>query len=209
MDSTNGLCSLRDGVDALVMSAAWRPAALDVLRGAREGWTPVDLARWLLGPYSQATSHVPRDADEGLAETTPPRVDARRLSEILSSAASEVVAALECVRSRGTVEFVRAAIDQGAIVPTWDGFWLPIDKPRMLLSDRVLSLFAADYLLRPRDYVTDLEICAKCRGVVFDRAARQAGLCGAHRIHDLVEVLRPASQPPPRPSYAAAAHRIS
>jgi hypothetical protein len=83
------------------------------------------------------------------------------------------------------------------VVPTLDGFWIPLDKPRMHLTERVLSLFVADYLLRPHDYVRDLVVCSKCDAVVFDSAARQTGCCGADRISGFLQIWGP-SEPPSR-----------
>ena len=202
MELPTNACRATDGVDALVMSAAWRPAGLDLLRGARAGWTTADLARWLLGPYAEATSRMAPDArDAG----TPPaargrRVDAHKIAEILQSTCDQVVVALEGARADGGPDFVREAIRDGSVVPTMDGLWIPLDRARMLLKDRVLSLFAADYLLRPQDYVGDLVVCSKCRTVVFDPAARPTGYCGAHRISGFVELLRRPSAPPLRQS---------
>jgi hypothetical protein len=197
MEPSTTQCSLRDGVDALVMSATWRPAGLDLLRGAREGWTTADLARWLIGPYAEATSRVPRaPPEETPSGTRETRVDPHRIAAILLTTRRAVVAALETAREVGVPDFVEAAIHTGAIVPTMDGHWLPLDKPRMLLADRVLALFAVDYLLCPREYVRDLVVCSKCQAVVFDPAARQNGHCGAHRISDFVELLRSSNAHP-------------
>src|SRR4051794_14246958 len=85
------LRSLRDGVDALLMTGACRPAGLAFLRGAREGWGAADLARWLVGPYREATSLVPRaavdeHADESLEPPPVRRAPPLRVREILLAA---------------------------------------------------------------------------------------------------------------------------
>jgi len=177
--------ALEQSVDALITSALWRPVGLELLRGACGGWTASDLARWLLGPYQEATLYVPRSERKN---TRARKVDAREVQTILRSARAEVVALLRDARWGGGPEFVRTAIRDRAIVPTSSGLWIPLDKSRMLLKDRVLALFAADYLLRPQDYVGDLIVCSKCEEVVFDPAARQTGYCGAHRISGLFGV---------------------
>jgi hypothetical protein len=182
------LLSLRDGVDALLIAGACRPAGLAFLRGSREGWGTAELARWLVGPYAEATSRVPR-LDE---ETEPPvgagpRVDPLRVREILAAAQDEVEAELACAVMGGT-SFVREAIEAGAVAQTLDGIWLALDRPRMRLKDRVLALFASDYLLRPQEYLERLSICEKCGTVAFDPTARLTRQCGAHRLGDGVDL---------------------
>jgi len=205
------LRSLRDGVDALLMTGACRPAGLAFLRGAREGWGAADLARWLVGPYGEATSQVPRvvlddeedeQGEQGEAFTddsavAPPvrRVSPLRVRDILLAAQDDVEAELARA-SQGSEAFVHTAIEEGAVVQTLDGIWIALDRPRMLLKDRVLALFACDYLLRPQEYVDRLSACTKCGDVSFDPAARQTRHCGAHRISDFVELTR-RSEPPP------------
>jgi hypothetical protein len=56
----------------------------------------------------------------------------------------------------------------------------------MHLKDRVLSVFAVDFLLRPEDYVGELLVCHVCESVVFDPKARLLGQCGAHRASGFV-----------------------
>jgi hypothetical protein len=178
--------SYTDAVDALLMSGEWRKAGLEFVHGAR-AWTARDLARWLLGPYSAATSRVPRpDCPRRFGSAA----DAAAVWEILERTHADIVAALRQAATSEMPELVATARHGGAIVPTPSGFWVPRDRARMLLRDRVLSLFAADYLLRPADYRRDLAVCTRCDAVVFDRAARDTGHCGAHRIRGFVEHAR-------------------
>jgi hypothetical protein len=181
--------SLRDGVDALLMSAVWRTAGLGFLRGSRNGWTRRELGRWLVGPYRDATSEVPRIDAESFGDASR-RIDEETIASVVREAREEVVLAL-----RNSPHLVATAMRDHAIVPTGDGIWIPLDRPRMRLAERVRSLFAADYLLRPQDYERDLTICAKCEGVVFDATARQTGCCGADRISGFLELFRHRQQP--------------
>jgi hypothetical protein len=186
------LSSLKDGVDALLMSGLWRSAGLSFLRAVYDDWTHADLARWLMGPYHQATSFVPRS--EAPAPEVP-SLDRQRIAEIMRSSREEVVAALRDLASGGDPTFVKDAIRSHAIVLSLDEFWIPLDHPRMRLAERALSLFAADYILNPNEYVGDLSVCSRCDAVTFDPAARQAGYCGAHRISGFFESRRPRSRP--------------
>jgi hypothetical protein len=53
----------------------------------------------------------------------------------------------------------------------------------MRLTDRVLSLIAADYLLRSEDYETALFTCSACGITAFDAARVETGVCRAHATH--------------------------
>jgi hypothetical protein len=66
----------------------------------------------------------------------------------------------------------------------------------MRLAERVLSLFAADYLLRSEDYEQGLFTCAACDELHFDASRRSSGVCRAHeaRAHSDVRELAPAGQ---------------
>jgi hypothetical protein len=55
--------------------------------------------------------------------------------------------------------------------------WVPVDLPSVSLADRVLALFAVDYLWAPAAYRESLCVCRACGAVVFDREAREFGLC--------------------------------
>jgi hypothetical protein len=176
--------SYRDAVDALLMSAEWRTAGLAFLDAVHDRR---DLGRWLVGRYRSATSYVPR---QPWSVERSAIVDDAEVCAIVTQAHDDVLAALRAARWGNGPAFVQDAIRSYTIIPTLDGFWIPLDAPRMRLRDRVLALFAADYLLRPRDYKS-LAICARCERVVFDPAAGQTGQCGAHRIRGFVRSAGP------------------
>jgi hypothetical protein len=169
----------RAPVDGLLMSGRWRAAGLEFLHNVRRAR---DLGYWLMGPYRSATSRVFRL--EWLVPSTPAG-DEGTIEAILASARADVLVALREAALCSGPRFVKDALGSSAIAPTVDGFWIPLDAPRMRLKDRVLTLFAADYLLSPRDYKRNLAFCRRCERVVFDPAARQTGQCGAHRVSGL------------------------
>ena len=76
------------------------------------------------------------------------------------------------------------ALARGAVTPFVDDLgeegFAPVDLPGMRLVERVMSLIAADFLRRPRDYETACTVCNVCASVVFDPAARESGACAAH-----------------------------
>ena len=58
--------------------------------------------------------------------------------------------------------------------------WAPRDRARLRLRDRVLALFAADYLTRPETYARELYVCPDCMCAVFDETAVGRGKCPLH-----------------------------
>ena len=56
---------------------------------------------------------------------------------------------------------------------------MPTTKPRHLAA-RVLSLLAADYLMRPGPFVAELTVCAACKAIEFDPKGRRT-ICHRHR----------------------------
>jgi hypothetical protein len=70
--------------------------------------------------------------------------------------------------------------------------WVPVDLPDVPLAERVLALFAVDYLWAPKPYRESLSVCRACGAVAFAeevRAGRRSGIwpspraggAGAHR----------------------------
>jgi hypothetical protein len=47
--------------------------------------------------------------------------------------------------------------------------WAPVDVPAIRLKDRVLALFAADFLSRPEAFVAELHVCTRCESISFAR----------------------------------------
>lgn len=158
-----------------------RHAALDFMSGVAEGWTKLDLAVWLNGPYALATRHVPR----GLRPVRPgaPAIEEPAIEHLLVSVRGQLLAALELAAlDGGTPDFIEEAlIEQHVrrIDVHGETAWMPVDAARMRLKDRVASLFVADYLNRPSDY-RRLYVCHLCEGISFD------GRCHAHRVSTAV-----------------------
>jgi hypothetical protein len=104
---------------------------------------------------------------------------------MLERTRSDVTQRLEgFAQSDDAALFVLDARDNGSVIRCKDaggraGF-LPVDRPGMKLSDRVLSLFATDYLLRTQDYEQLCTVCWRCETVTFDAEARRIGACTTH-----------------------------
>jgi hypothetical protein len=159
---------------------------LQFLEGVAADWGKAELAKWLAGPYREAT----RYGGDHRASTPPPPQMQRggineQLDRIVREARWHVLASLEALAlPHGQHRFVDRAMAASHLAPRKDSrgvaVWVPVDSPGMRLGARVESLFAADYLTRPSDYVSALFVCHRCEAVVFDREARRRGDCGAH-----------------------------
>jgi hypothetical protein len=183
-------CSVSDK-SALDVAVACRAAGLAFVNGVGTGWTKSDLARWLLGPYREATCQLAgteRDRAYG-------PVDDACIDRLLREARAHVVHWLE--QSDEWVDHAWLAIREGRILQTAHandevGF-VPVDLPRMRLADRVTSLFAVDRLARGDDYDTKLVVCHRCRHVELDEKLRVLGLCSLHEEMPVSGVWRKAN----------------
>lgn len=145
-------------------------------------WGKAELAMWLLGPYSQAAHRVnntPEQAPPALRE-----IDVQEIEKLLACARAEVIDALERLRDpEQAARTVFAMLASNFVVACQDGNggqgWVPTMTARRL-ADRVLSLFAADYLLRPADYEQGLAVCGICEHIAFDELQARRGICNRH-----------------------------
>lgn len=174
-------CFIEDG-DPWSVAAACRAAALAFVNGVGRGWTKRDLARWLLGPYREAACPLPGAERVGFAPTMA-EVSAARVDRLLNEVREHALRSLEGTPD-GLVSLPSWAKTAGSVLRSRHGNgesgFIPVDWPRMRLDDRVMSLFAVDVLVRPRDYERRLAVCSRCRAVSFDEASRDRGFCDLH-----------------------------
>ncbi|HEY2514642.1 MAG TPA: hypothetical protein VGI39_27445 [Polyangiaceae bacterium] len=176
---------LPDGVRALDVADRAREALLALLRGVGNGWGKREVARWLVGPYHEVTAYAAVQEDPEDSTTfrrVPRRVATEALDDVLRGAKEELLATLILAAPPDSdVRFSQRAILAGHVVRTRDakgrGGWTAVDAPRMRLSDRVVSLAAVDYLMRPADYLALLSVCGVCQAVSFDAQDRVRGQC--------------------------------
>ena len=98
-------------------------------------------------------------------------LDARaRIFEMLASSAT----------SWKTESFARTMVEGMLVVGVTDASgaigYAPVRYAELRLVDRVASLFVADYLTRPSDYLT-LATCEECGDLAFDGEPRHAPWC--------------------------------
>jgi hypothetical protein len=118
-------------------------------------------------------------------------VENAALRETLGEARSVALTELRSAAlSPGRAKFAELCIGLGLVAPSFNDLavaprrnergWVPVDVPKAGIAERVLALFAVDYLWNPADYAGALLICPRCETVVFDRDARDRAYCDAH-----------------------------
>jgi hypothetical protein len=172
-----------------------RAAVLDFVNRVSRRPDKTVVAEWLRGPYR---AHV-----AAIAPTRTRRIETSQLvpgalEKLLVRARQEVTAALRLSRETSEgVAFGYSALAAGLVYRARDAAgadgWVPVAQPRMRLVDRVLSLVAADYLLRSDDYENALFECVRCECVAFDRLRIEGGICDAHAQRSDIRELSPAS----------------
>ncbi|MGH7295229.1 MAG: hypothetical protein ACRELB_09860, partial [Polyangiaceae bacterium] len=148
------------------------------------------LAEWLRGPYR---SHVVTLARSRTRRLGAAAVLPGALTTLLARTRLEVgLGLLRAKDPEDGVAFGYSALAAGHVYRCQDAAgaqgWVPVAQPRMRLADRVLSLVAADYLLRSDDYETALYTCAACGFTEFDAARAALGVCRAHAHSDVREL---------------------
>jgi hypothetical protein len=127
-----------------------------------EGWGKLELARWLAGPYANLLRHTESLEPETSGIVQIPRVrtlDEQVVQRLVWRAHVEVMETLQNVKTPSEGQtFTLTMISLGKVARFRDATgalgWLPTPRAKRL-AERVLSLVAADYLVRPMDYASD------------------------------------------------------
>ena len=112
------------------------------------------------------------------------------IESLVTHVRGQLIASLEkAALELGSLEFSDEIVERGLVRKVVDAegrdAWVPVDGARLRLRDRVRALFTADYLNAPYTYA-ELFVCHRCEAVVFDDHAKEAGICGAHRMSGMV-----------------------
>jgi hypothetical protein len=162
-----------------------RATGLGIVNNAQR-WGKAELAGWLTGPYRRVTQyavgvHGPRSetgrrVNHTLPYQTPPSTEVAdgQVETLLGQLREEII----CLFKGATLEkidsFSHACLNHDFVVEHVmdDGtqLYLPVDRPRMRLLERVVSLFAADALMWPGAYST-VRICDQCSALTFGNCA--------------------------------------
>lgn len=192
---------LPDGVTVLDVAEACRRATISFASSTvPDAEEKRALATWLVGPYRELCSFVSLPAFGGSATTgdrsrvaTPSRqeriampVRTEQVKELYALARAHVLGVIRGMgRVEGDLSFSVAAVGDGWIEKCRDESgrlgWVPVDRPKMRLTERVLSLVAVDYLLRPAEWLGTVVVCDVCGTIDFDALGRERGTCRLHR----------------------------
>jgi hypothetical protein len=152
--------------------ASLDPAALaegllevvDAFRIAAPAWGKTELAHWLHHAYAPCTRFVPRETKG--ARAWPELLDDPSLPATIAAARAALIEACDELFPTGRVELTWSCVRSGLVVPKINAIgeelWLPVDLANATLSERVLSLLAATYLIAPSRFEEDDLECAFC-----------------------------------------------
>jgi hypothetical protein len=176
------LLALPRGARVADLTAGCRSAALDFINRVSVRPDKAVLADWLRGAYR---THVVAVSPMRTRRIDSSGVMPGALEKLLTHARLEVLSALEIARDpMEGVAFGYNALASGFLYRARDSEgtdgWIPVAQPRMRLTDRVLSLVAADHLLHSEDYETTLFECMRCEMWVFDAERVEGRVCAAH-----------------------------
>lgn len=179
------ILTLSIGTSSADIAGQCRDAAVQFINESKN-WGKAELTMWLTSSYARVIQHATKEAEENGPAVWPlpllREIDVRLIGRIMQSAREEVLENLSLLQKDGSASFVLRGLIAGTVVRCEDGLgqpaWAPIGTNR--LADRVLSLFAVDYLGRPGDYETDLFVCPECQTIYFDELARRHGVCRYH-----------------------------
>jgi hypothetical protein len=177
--SLDTLFMLPSETSAVDLASQCREAALQFANDSKH-WGKAELTMWLTGVYAPLIRHTSKGEGESQLWPVPllHDIDDRLIDRMMESARAEIVETLSGAVDQGSSSFVLRALIAGSVVRCEDGqgepAWAPAAAAR--LADRVLSLFAVDYLTRFEDYETALFICSESQTVSFDEHARTHGV---------------------------------
>jgi hypothetical protein len=158
-----------------------RSAGVAFVRGTTSGWGRSDLARWLLGHYAPAV--VPSGDGGPRRACGLTVVDEGTIERVVLDARARVLRTLSemTVRDRATT-LARTFIARGDVLAVRDGLGYvahaAVDRARMPLADRVISLFVADWLNDRLAYRV-VHHCGECGEVAIGEPLVHDASCAA------------------------------
>jgi hypothetical protein len=188
---TQTIFTLPRSLRTLAVARACRVALLAFANGAPR-WGKHELAAWLAGPYAEITrTSAPLVA--GMSRRVLPegsQVDSVQLALVMKDAIAYAR------------DLLRASMHpEGGAVSAWDAWrrglvarcedemlnegWIPLDVPGARLRERLLSLWATDYLSAAEEYESYLGVCEVCEVATFDPLLRIHARCKDHNARQV------------------------
>jgi hypothetical protein len=200
IEPSDTILMLPSGISSSSVVALCREAALEFINDSKH-WGKAELGMWLQASYAPITKLALKEEGDGTVWPVPllRAIDARLIARIMQSARAEVFDALQRIATDGSASFVLRALISGTVIRCEDGAsepaWTPTPNASRL-AERVLSLFAVDYLAHPAEYETELAVCLTCEVAQFDAAARHCPRCSPS-THSIVSTRRRPTLPYP------------
>jgi hypothetical protein len=181
---------LPPAASSLALATFFRETALSFMNEG-EHWGKAELAMWLMGPFATCTQYVGRRSAAPLPVLLR-EIDARFVDRMIAAARRAVTDRLERELATRTVgNFAFDMIEDGRVARCQDARgidgWVPTATARSL-ADRVLSLFAADYLTRSPVFARELAICPSCGRIAFDGSACSSHTSGFFGVRESLAV---------------------
>jgi len=178
-----------------------RSAALGFLANAQD-WDKRKLAEWLECSYRPlvvgATQQMRRKLTPAYGAEPAPSVHPETLANVLAVAHADVIEQLRNLAAAPSSldagrAFISSSVVARCIDDTGVSGWAPVAHQPSRLADRVMSLFAADFLARPWDYEYDLSICQDCATVSFGDISCCRARSGTQQVARAVSPIAKAS----------------
>ena len=161
-----------------------RGAGAAFQRGTTVGWGRRELADWLMCQYAPCAA-TPLDAESSeLPPAFERTLDEGILERVIVDARARALRLLaDLVDPSQASPIARLAVACGTVVPQRDErggiAYSPVRLRRLRLSERVASLFIADYLNHPTDYRWVM-LCRECGELSFAADLEHASWCKGH-----------------------------
>lgn len=177
---TPTIISFPDAGTSEAVSRHARKAMLEFYNGGLF-WDKRALAKWLLESYGPiAKKGEGEEESRAMPYPTEPTIH-RIVTDARQVLASTLRLSMD---GHSSASFAWKMIRQESVAQCEDEEgrgWVPVARPRMRLRDRVLSLWAVDFLSHDHEYAHEFALCKQCGFAEFDAIARASGACRAHR----------------------------
>lgn len=186
---------VHDVPNAFSVAQSCRAAGVAFVRGTTSGWGRSDLARWLVSHYAPAVIACGDVGPRRACGITV--VDEPTIERVVLDARARVLRTLSelTVKDRATT-LARTFIVRGEVLAVRDGLGYvahaAVDRQRMSLADRVVSLFVADWL-NDRVAYRVVHHCGECGEVAVGGDLVHGDSCAAREGRHTITMSATAS----------------